>query len=88
MSASMDAKRLPSEDDLVVAARRGAPLAAGYGPLVLAVTGAFGRRPRAHGIERGYEVGRTVGDVMDARHRRLVYVHRVRVLETRIPRAE
>lgn len=78
----------PGENDLVVAARSWAPLTTGNGPLVLAVAGALGRGPRADRIERRYEVRRAIGDIMDARHGWLVYVHRVWVLETRVPRAQ
>lgn len=86
--SKLQKRGLPGENDFVVTARRGAPLAAGYWPLVFAVAGPFGRGPRADGVERGYQVRRTVGNVMDTRDGGLVYVHRMGVLETRVSRAE
>ena len=69
------------DDDLGVAGRHGAPLAARDGPLAVAEAG----RPVRLGADRvegRNEVARTVGQVETTRNGRLVQVHRVRVLET------
>lgn len=58
-------RNLPSEDDFVVTARRGAPFASGYGPFVLTVAGPFVRGPRTYGVESRYEVRWTVSNIMD-----------------------
>lgn len=78
----------PSENNLVVAARCRAPLAASNRPLIFAVAGSFGCGSRTNWIERRYQIRRTISDVMDARNRRLMNVHRMWILETRVSRTE
>lgn len=73
-------KSSPREDDLVVAAGVGAPLATRERPLPLAESGLL-LGLGADGVEGGHEVARTIGEIRAAGDRRLVQVHRVGVLE-------
>lgn len=72
--------RVPGDDDLRVTGRQRAPLAAAHGPLALAEPAVARGADR---VQRRDEVAGAVGHVQAARDRRLVDVHRVRVLEAR-----
>lgn len=86
-------KLLPEEREAAAGARAAAQnVGRGAGALASAALVEAGARRRAvlpalaaDGVERGHEVRRAVGHEAAARHRRLVQVHRVLVLETRVP---
>lgn len=74
---------VPGEDHFCIAASLCTPGAARDRPVHVREALPLQRARPAHRIEGGYQVGRTVGQIAATRHRRLVYIHRVRILQAR-----